>query len=157
MPLILRKCQENGRSQNNFYYGKTDDIVTCPDWNPEPKCGNGLHGLLEGNGNWLLLEGSDWFVIEAKTEDIVEIDKDKCKSRTGKILFRGTTEKLRKSEFSAKFNNLNSHAAYCWAINIGNIDLMINKVTDSKWAYHWAKYYLKELIGLLLKLKQKIL
>ena len=55
MSLILRKCQKNGLSSNNFYYGKVGDIVTAPDWNPIPECGNGLHGLLEGNGEWLLL------------------------------------------------------------------------------------------------------
>ena len=25
-------------------------ITEAPDWNPEPKCGNGLHGLLHGKG-----------------------------------------------------------------------------------------------------------
>ena len=140
MPLILRKCSQNGLSRNNFRYGNVGDVVTCPDWNPEPKCGNGLHGLLEGNGEWALLEGVDWLVIEAETEDIVNIDNEKCKFKTGKILFRGSNTELANSEFPHKLN-LNSEAAFNWASNIGNKDLMINKITDSKWAYEWAIGY----------------
>ena len=137
MPLILRKCQKDGYSRNNFYYGNTGDIVTCPDWNPEPECGNGLHGLLEGSGNWALLYGEDWLIIEANESDIVEIDDQKCKFRTGTILFRGTTEELRNSEFPARFN-LNSFYAYKWGIEIGNHDIMMHKITKSYWAYKWA-------------------
>ena len=108
MPLILRKCNYDGLSSRNFYYGNFSDIVTATDLNPEPICGNGLHGLLEGNGDWLLLNGNNWLVIEANKEDIVKIDKNKCKFRTGKILFSGTTNQLSRSEFPAKFENLTS-------------------------------------------------
>ena len=140
MPLILRKCQKNGLSSNNFYYGNVGDIVTCPDWNPEPKCGNGLHGLLEGNGDWGLLYGDDWLVIEANESDIVKIDECKCKFHTGKILFRGSKEQLANSEFPAKFENLNSKSAFNWGRDIGNHDVMMHKITESEWAYFWAKY-----------------
>ena len=141
MPLILRKCQENGLSRNNFYYGNVGETVTAPDWNPEPVCGNGLHGLLEGNGNWNLLEGTNWLIIEANESDIVNIvniDDHKCKFHTGKMLFRGSKEQLANSEFPAKFNNLSSYAAYHWAINIGNHDIMMHKITDPDYAYYWA-------------------
>ena len=137
MSLILRKCWKNGLSRRNFYYGNVGDIVTAPDWNPEPKCGNGIHGLLEGNGDWHLLEGEHWLVIEADEIDIVNIDNYKCKFRTGKILFRGTREELASSEFYAKFN-LNECAAYNWAMKIGNHEMMIDKITDEGLAYHWA-------------------
>jgi len=120
-----------------FMDGYEGDIVTCPDWNPIPKCGNGLHGLLEGNGNWILLEGIDWLVIEAETEDIVNIDEHKCKFRTGKILFRGSRNELKNSEFKTKLN-LNEDAAYQWTKFIGNHDLMINKIESSYYAYLWA-------------------
>ena len=139
MPLILRKCSYDGYSSRNFYYGKTGEIVTAPDWNPIPYCGNGLHGLLEGNGAWSLLEGDEWLVIEANEEDIVNIDDNKCKFSTGKIVFRGTDTELANSEFPHKFN-LDENSAYHWAYFIGNRDIMINKIYSSKWAYWWARY-----------------
>ena len=139
MPLILRKCNYNGYSSRNFYYGNAGDIATCPDWNPNPRCGNGLHGLKEGNGDWNLLSGDDWLVIETNDEDVVNIDKDKCKFRTGKILFRGSDTELANSEFPAKLN-LNSKCAYLWAFYIGNHDVMMHKITESEWAYNWAFY-----------------
>ena len=137
MALILRKCWASGYSNFNFFYGNAGDIVTAPDWDPKPECGNGLHGLLEGNGNWDLLVGSDWLVIEANESDIVNIDNQKCKFRTGKILFRGTANQLINSEFPNKFN-LNEHSAFNWAYFIGNKDIMIGKIASSYWAYKWA-------------------
>jgi hypothetical protein len=32
-----------------------------------------------------------------------------------------------------------SKYAYYWAMNIGNQDIMIDRITDSKYAYYWAK------------------
>ena len=136
MTLVLRKCWQDGSSSNRFKYGQVRERVICPDWEPEPICGHGLHGLLKGNGDWRLLEGSDWLVIDAD-DQIVNIDNDKCKFNTGVILFRGTAEELSKSEFPHKFN-LNSESAYQWAMHIGNHDIMINKITDPKYAYRWA-------------------
>ena len=137
MTLILRKCNYDGSSRNGFKYGQVGDRVTCPDWNPLPYCGNGLHGLKEGNGNWTLLDGIDWLIIDAD-DQIVDIDESKCKFNTGIILFRGTSEELSKSEFPNKLN-LNSNAAYYWARDIGNHDIMISKIKNSYYAYFWAK------------------
>ena len=139
MPLILRKCWASGFSSHNFYYGNVGDIVTAPDWNPKPYCGNGLHGLLEANGEWMLLYGDDWLVIEADKKDVVFIDKNKCKFHTGKILFRGSKQELANSEFPTRFN-VNSENAYNWAMEIGNHDVMINKINNSELAYWWAKF-----------------
>ena len=50
--------------------------------NPTPTCGNGLHGLLWGDGNWELLNSSldaVWQVVEVDAESIVAIDKQKVK------------------------------------------------------------------------------
>ena len=137
MTLVLRKCNKDGSSRNDFFYGQVGERVSAPDWHPSPCCGYGLHGLKEGNGDWGLLDGDDWLIIDAD-DRIVDIDEYKCKFNTGIILFRGTAEDLAKSEFPHKLN-LNSEAAYLWALNIGNQDVMINKITDSNYAYWWAK------------------
>jgi hypothetical protein len=158
MVFILRKCFKDGSSSRNFKYGQTGDTVTAPDWDPEPECGNGLHGLKQGSGDWSLLHGDDWLVIEANDEDIVDIDKNKCKFRTGKILYRGDKEGLHQFASVMAMDSdsaywwakiigdreimldrvTKSYNAYCWAKNIGDKEIMIDRVTDSEWAYEWA-------------------
>ena len=135
MVLILRKCKNDGSSRHGFVYGNKGDTVTAPDWDPKPECGNGLHGLKQGNGEWELLQGNDWLVIEANDEDVVDIDNEKCKFRTGKILYRGDKEGLHKY---ANVMATDSNSAYCWARDIGDHEIMIDRVTESKWAYCWA-------------------
>jgi hypothetical protein len=135
MVLILGKCYNDGISRNGFKYGKKGDVVTAPDWNPEPKCGNGLHGLKQGNGAWNLLEGSDWLVIHAFQKDVIDIDQYKCKFRTGKILYRGNSKGLHQYAYSMATD---SYSAFQWAKNIGNREIMRDHITESKWAYCWA-------------------
>ena len=142
MTLILRKCWKDGSSSNNFYYGKVGERVTCPDWSSQSICGNGLHGLKEGNGDWELLVGDDWLVIEAD-DQIVDIDNDKSKFNTGIILFRGTREQLARSEYKFKFK-LNEKSAYEWAKYIGNRKEMLKKINRCKYEipkYSYEKFY----------------
>jgi hypothetical protein len=135
MVLILRKCKKDGSSSYGFVYGQTGDIVTAPDWDPTPECGNGLHGLKQGNGAWFLLDGHDWLIIEAEEKDVVDIDFRKCKFRTGKIVYRGDEDGLH--QYAAVMAT-NSMSAYFWAREIGDREIMIDRVTESKWAYWWA-------------------
>ncbi len=137
MVLILRKCGRDGSSSYGFVYGQVGDTVTAPDWDPTPKCGNGLHGLKQGNGEWGLLSGNQWLVIEADEEDIVDIDNEKCKFRTGKIVYRGNSEGLHQY---ASVMATDSMSAYGWARWIGDQEIMRDRVTESKWAYLWARY-----------------
>jgi hypothetical protein len=134
--LILRKCSYNGHSRNNFYYGCAGEIAKAPKWNKQPYCGDGLHGLKWGTGNWDLLEGDDWLVIEAKEEHVVEIDKDKCKFKQGKILYRGDTSGL---HHFAKFLARDSRSAYEWAKQIGDHEIMRKRIRKNNYAYEWAK------------------
>ena len=66
--------------------------VECPDWDPTPTCGHGLHGLLWGDGDWSLMNDepdSVWMVVEVDAADLVEIDKSKVKFRRGVVVFAG--------------------------------------------------------------------
>jgi len=128
MTLVLRMCKSDGSSTNGFKYGQIGDRVKCPDWNSKKKCGNGLHALKEGNGDWGLLNGNDWLIIDAD-DQIVDIDEEKCKFNTGIILFRGTADDLSKSEFPKKLK-LNQKSAYEWSEFIGNKEIMIDKIFD---------------------------
>jgi hypothetical protein len=137
MVLILRKCKKDGSSRCGFVYGQAGEVVTAPVWDPTPKCGNGLHGLKQGTGDWSLLKGNDWLVIEAEEKDIVDIDNEKCKFRTGKILYRGDETGLH--QYAATMAT-NSESAYYWAKIIGDQEIMRDRVTDSEWAYYWARF-----------------
>ena len=54
----LRTCNADGTSYNGFVWPETG-MVECPDWSPEPECGNGLHALLNGEGGSSHLDWTD--------------------------------------------------------------------------------------------------
>jgi hypothetical protein len=95
--LILRRIPQNRITKNGFTWPSgVGTSVECPDWNPEPRCGGGLHGWPWGFG---LGDGCDydiigdiWLVVGAKPEDVVgELDKGaKCKFRKGIIRHEGS-------------------------------------------------------------------
>ncbi len=94
--LILRRIPPSRRTYNEFQWPTgVGTRVECPDWNPQPICGGGLHGWPLGFG---LGEGSAfsivddvWLVLGAKPEDVVgELDGGaKCKCREGIIRYEG--------------------------------------------------------------------
>ena len=132
---VLRKINEDGKHYNFKWPMEINTIVECPDWNPEPQCGNGFHGLLEGNGSWSLLQGFHWAILDVDEQDIIDLD-DKVKFSKCKIVHIGDKESMQ--DHVDKFPNLNSINAYQWALNIGNNDVMIDKITRSYDAYWWA-------------------
>ena len=75
--LVLRTVNADGTSYNGFQWPlEVGAVVECPDWDPEPKCGNGLHGLVRGEGDWDLLSWSPdakALVLEVEESCIVEI------------------------------------------------------------------------------------
>jgi hypothetical protein len=93
--LILRTCNENLKSYNDFQWPKSG-YVEAPDWEPTYKCGNGLHGLLEGKGDSYYLdlnESAKWLVVEVDDKDLLTGKDeliDKCKFKCGNVVFVGT-------------------------------------------------------------------
>src|SRR6202142_214897 len=88
--LVLRTCAANMESYNGFKWPQKG-AVKCHDWLPEPKCGNGLHGFLwgEGNGglaNWAA--DAKWLVVSVWEKEIVVIDR-KVKFPRGNVVFWG--------------------------------------------------------------------
>ena len=51
----LRKINKDGIHHGFQWPLEVGAIVECPDWNPEPECGGGLHMLPEAIGNYDLL------------------------------------------------------------------------------------------------------
>jgi hypothetical protein len=78
-------------AQNNFKWPESGR-AECPDWNPKPECGNGLHGLLWGIGDWSLSHLSDptakWLVVEVKMAEVVDL-VDKVKFPSGNVVYCG--------------------------------------------------------------------
>jgi hypothetical protein len=136
----LRKIKKDGTNEyNNFVWPLTVGTeVEAPDWNPEPKCGGGLHCLPNANGNWWLLEGEYWAVLEFDEKDMVQIDNEKCKVKKCKIVFLSENpEGMLKFFDVSKFD---SHSAYYWTFRIGNRDIMIDCVKKARWAMLWAYF-----------------
>jgi hypothetical protein len=89
--LVLRTCNADMTSHGGFKWPDKGE-VTCPDWDSEPVCGNGLHGLPWGKGNWSLLSSDRdaiWQVVEVDTCGLVDIGGEKSKFRSGKVIFSG--------------------------------------------------------------------
>jgi hypothetical protein len=91
--LVLRTCNSNMTSHGGFKWPKKGR-VKAPDWDPNPECGHGLHGLLWGEGNGVLLnwdEDAKWLVVSVDTVEIVDL-KDKVKFPRGIVVFCGDQE-----------------------------------------------------------------
>ncbi len=87
---ILRCCRADGTSRNGFIWPELGPVED-PYWNPEPKCGGGLHGWARGEGNdavWAHRDNDLWLVIEVAKEDLVYLDR-KVKFRKGVVEYRG--------------------------------------------------------------------
>jgi len=88
--LLLRTCSPTLTSHGDFVWPRLGP-VEAPDWSPTPSCGQGLHGLLWGEGDASLLStGTDalWQVVEVQTADVVDL-QGKVKVPRGDVVFTG--------------------------------------------------------------------
>src|SRR5208337_2132484 len=88
--LGLRTCNADMTSYNGFQWSETGH-VEAPDWDPKPYCGNGLHGLLWGEGYGALLNrdrDAKWMVVEVEKESIVNL-QGKVKFPSCDVVFVG--------------------------------------------------------------------
>jgi hypothetical protein len=110
-------------------------IEAQPSWNPILRTG-AIFCLPEARGGWWRLSGNYWCVLQYDEIDIIYQDSTQCRIKKCKLVFRSKNPKgLLKFFDASKFD---SETAYQWAMEIGNRDIMIDRVTDSKWAYSWA-------------------
>jgi hypothetical protein len=88
--LILRTCRPNLTSHGGFQW-KTEGVNIAKDWYPEPECGGGLHGLLNGQGDAGLLDWSPdavWIVAKPGRQ-LVDIDGAKVKCQRATVVYHG--------------------------------------------------------------------
>ena len=99
--LFLKTVRSDMTAHGGFKWPPVGEVVEAPDWDPEPQCGGGLHGLPWGEGDGTLLdwsEGAVWVVFEsvavdgtASDEEAVLIDNGlKAKCRRARVLYAGT-------------------------------------------------------------------
>ncbi len=69
MSLYLRTTDKDGKAYGGFQWPlEVGAIVTAPDWESSATCGNGLHGLLNGEGDASHLSrdaDAVWWIVEA--------------------------------------------------------------------------------------------
>jgi hypothetical protein len=88
--LVLRSCSHDMTSHGGFVWPRSGP-VKCSDWSPVASCGNGLHGLLNGEGDWSLVsfaKNAKWLVVEVDAELIVNTG-EKVKFPNGNVVFCG--------------------------------------------------------------------
>jgi hypothetical protein len=88
--LILRTCRPDLTSHGGYQW-KTEGVNIAKDWNPEPECGGGLHGLLNGQGDAGLLDWSPdavWIVAKPGRQ-LVDIGGAKVKCRRATVVYHG--------------------------------------------------------------------
>ena len=89
--LVLRTCGADMASNHNEFRWPESGPVEAPDWDPEPECGHGLHGLLWGEGEGALLDwsaGAVWLVVQVEAADIVDL-RGKVKFPRGTVVHCG--------------------------------------------------------------------
>ena len=129
--LMLRTCPADmvatGKAENGSTYSfqwPRQGPVECPDWDPTPRCGGGLHGLPWGNGDWSLLstaENAVWQVVEVDTASIVDIDGKKSKFPRGNVLFSGSrVEAIIRVLCGSEAMSQSMRAAQAWGEKSGN-------------------------------------
>jgi len=91
--LILRCCKSDGTSRNGFTWPEKG-TVAAPDWEPNPECGNGLHGWLRGAGDvncWTHNLDDLWIVAAVSESDCIDLS-GKVKFPSCRVLYRGNRE-----------------------------------------------------------------
>ena len=92
--LFLRTCNPDGTSYGGFQWPmEVGAVVSAPDWDPKPECGNGLHGLLDGqqDSDYIITRNVVWMVVEADMDLVVDRG-GKCKFPECTIKAIGTSK-----------------------------------------------------------------
>jgi len=88
--LVVRTCCADMTAYGGFRWPESGPVM-CPDWDPQPDCGGGLHGLAWGVGEGSLLDWSDdarWLLVEAPAEGLVDL-RGKIKFPAGRVVACG--------------------------------------------------------------------
>ena len=82
---VLRTVKEDHTAYGGFVWPKSGHVKAL-DWDPNPECGNGLHGWLSGRGDSSLAIGPIWLVVEVDPTQVVDLD-GKVKFPEGNVIY----------------------------------------------------------------------
>ena len=88
--LVLRSSDKDRQSYGRFQWPESGP-VQCPDWIANQECGNGLHGLLWGEGSFGLLNTQDdavFQVVSVAADSVIDLD-GKVKFPEGIVIYSG--------------------------------------------------------------------
>ncbi len=87
---VINANKTSGPNHDFINSVEVGSIITAPDWNPSPQCGNGIHGWLWGIGRDGKFPQGDkiWQVVEVP-DDGVQIE-GKWKWKSVKVVYSGT-------------------------------------------------------------------
>jgi len=89
--LMLKIVDKDRRAYGGFQWPESGP-VECPDWDPRPKCGGGLHGWESGEGSYRhSFNDGVFLVVRADDADVLRLD-GKVKIRRGEVVYCGTRE-----------------------------------------------------------------
>lgn len=98
MALVLRSCKADFSAYGGFAW-PSSGYVDAPDWEASASCGNGLHGLLDGKGDYSLLCNdwdAQWLVVAVDRNLCVNIDGNKIKYPWGYVIYSGASREALK-------------------------------------------------------------
>jgi hypothetical protein len=92
---VLRVCSCDMTSHGGFQWPESG-LVEAPDWDPTPKCGNGLHGWLHGEGDVSVAIGhedpsSRWLIVAVDRDSVVDLG-GKVKFPRGEVIYCGSRD-----------------------------------------------------------------
>lgn len=115
MAYILKSLPADRVAYGGFQWPESG-YVEAPDWNPEPECGGGLHGFLNGEGDAALAclnNDAVWKVLETDENAIVDLGR-KVKFRNCNILHSGP-----RAEIIRKMQELCPSSAVMFSVQEG--------------------------------------
>lgn len=92
---VLKIVNKDNKTRKGFKY-PNKGLVKCPDWEPIPCCGNGLHGYLPSKNDFMQFSvcGQEdlirrkYLVIEVLGKDMIDLG-GKVKFKEGKVIYSG--------------------------------------------------------------------
>jgi len=92
---MIKTVNRNMEGYNGFKYPEKGKVV-APNWDPEPICGGGIHGLIHETKMHYIQKNDIWLVLKYEKGTEVVIENEKIKVPYAWIVFVGTAEDAQK-------------------------------------------------------------